>query len=393
MNRSKFLSIDECLLIIKRTEPNKYSPLLTSRWIDKNKMFVDSILFYTKEVKPILETLVFNKEDFKQRIFIFLNRVKELPVCKKEGCSNVPNLKSILFGYLTYCSIQCKNTDARMIQQIKETNLEKYGCTCTVHNKEIREKVVSTNLERYGVEVPSKNEQIKEKTKQTFLLNYGVDNPNKSKEVRDKTRQTCLDKYGVTSPLGDLEVKERIKETLLERYGVDNPQKNKKIKEKTLNTNVERYGVEYPSQNIEIHGRSMKHGAGKTPMHIHPLYKHLNYQGNLELKFIDSWVKTNASFTIQNGPSIKYTFNGKTKVYHTDFVILYDDGSKDIIEIKAPHQFFKESLKTGQVILKYQAALDYVNSNPEYNRYWFILEGEILSLSDLYNLKEKLILI
>lgn len=55
---------------------------------------------------------------------------------------------------------------------------------------------------------------------------------------------------------------------------------------------------------------------------MEPLYEKiiiLYYQGSYELDFLEKFY--NKFPDIKRGPSIKYVFNGKNKVYHSDFYI------------------------------------------------------------------------
>jgi hypothetical protein len=125
--------------------------------------------------------------------------------------------------------------------------------------------------------------------KEVCLLNYGVNNISKLEEIKKKKEETCLKNYGVKAGFAD--VKKRNK------------------------TNIERFGFENPNQNKEIHEKGQK-----TRLYFHK-FKDTNiwYQGSFELDFLEIYFYKYPDML--RGPSIKYKFNGKNKVYHSDFYI------------------------------------------------------------------------
>lgn len=166
-------------------------------------------------------------------------------------------------------------------------------CCCKLCENRMRKESIKIIREKY------KND-ILIKTKQTCLERYGVDNPSKNKEIKIKKQKTSLINNGV-------------------KAGFNNIEKCKK-------TWIKKYGVENPAQNLDILNKSYK-----TRFLIHN-YKDtdLTYQGSYELDFLNNFY--NKIKTIKNGPSIKYKFNEKNKIYHPDF---YIPDLNLIIEIKS----------------------------------------------------------
>lgn len=130
-----------------------------------------------------------------------------------------------------------------IISRRKKTSIEKYGCECSLHNKEIREKVKKTFLEKYNVEHPSQNENVKKKTRQTCLEKYDVDNPWKSEKIKLKIKSVKLERHG-NEKYNNTECGRK---TFL-KHKSENPNFLKSINEKTKKTNLERYGVQSWSQ-------------------------------------------------------------------------------------------------------------------------------------------------
>ena len=87
----------------------------------------------------------------------------------------------------------------KVIQQIQETNIKRYGVTVTLHNAAIKEKTRKTWIEKYGVDIPTKSEKIIQQIKETNIKRYGNVCPTKNKKVLFKSQQTCMKHYGVKS--------------------------------------------------------------------------------------------------------------------------------------------------------------------------------------------------
>ena len=95
-----------------------------------------------------------------------------------------------------------------------ETCLSKFGVESPLQNKEIMNKVRSTNLERYGCASPSQVPEFKEKAKFTILEHFGVNCASKSEKVKEKIRMTNLQRYGVPYTQQSPEVRAKANETL-----------------------------------------------------------------------------------------------------------------------------------------------------------------------------------
>jgi hypothetical protein len=167
-----------------------------------------------------------------------------------------------------------------------------YNITCS---KKCRMKLISdkgrqTKLKRYA----DKNYNNMYKNKLTKLENYGDINYNN----REKQKQTKLKRYGDKNYNNIT----KYKETCLKRYGVENPLQNKQIFEKV--------------QKAAFHRHRFKN-------------TNLTYQGSYELDFLEKFYD---KINIENGPSIPYLFEGKNKVYHSDF---YIPSLNLVVEIKS----------------------------------------------------------
>ena len=136
--------------------------------------------------------------------------------------------------YNLYCSRDCANSSSLRKQHIAETNLVRYGTTCSLASKEIREKVKQTNISKFGVENAFGSEAVKNKIKQTNLERYGETSPAKCEAVKEKMKQTSLKRYGVEYTLQSKEMRAKSKQTCIEKYGVDHPWKSPQFKQKQI---------------------------------------------------------------------------------------------------------------------------------------------------------------
>ena len=93
------------------------------------------------------------------------------------------------------------------------TNLSKYGVEWSQQLPEIKKRSMDTSEQKYGGTLhgsPSISEQIKK----TNLERYGVEHPLQNSEILAKVQQTNLERYGTISPLQN-------KQLLQNLYGVD----------------------------------------------------------------------------------------------------------------------------------------------------------------------------
>jgi hypothetical protein len=190
-----------------------------------------------------------------------------------------------------------------------------YSCSKCKH---IKRKI--TNKSKYGVD----NYQNSDKAKKTKLLKYGDENFT----GREKSKITCLKKYGEDNVSKLDFVKVKRKQTNNKNWGVDNVFQSDDIKKISKNSMMNKYGVEHATQNIEIFNKAQKAGFKIKN------YNDRFYRGTYELDFIDYCLSKNID--VVNGPSIKYEFNGKIKIYHSDFFI----ESKNLIcEVKSSYTY------------------------------------------------------
>lgn len=187
-----------------------------------------------------------------EKIYWIINDLLDYPPeCRCKICNKnilTGKFKSFHYGYTNnklYCSINCRVLDKDYWEQIKLTNLTKYGHINNMHGKDIRKKTKEKWTKKYGVDNPLKNKTVLEKVKNTNRLRRGVDMPAQDLTVWKKREETCLRLYGYKNPfLGP-----KSKETSMKKYGVEFPMQHpdifnrvNKFKRKTakfLNSNIQ----------------------------------------------------------------------------------------------------------------------------------------------------------
>jgi len=188
------------------------SSRMSLRWFT-----VNSKLF---EYNEIIAATSFLPDDITigQRVWHILNNKLEPIKCSNINCNNLVKFHSYGLGYSKNCSYKCAQTNQSTKNNIKYSNIKKYGT-------------------EYGFQNPT----VKEKCKATIMEKYGVDNVSKSLEISNKKKETCLKNYGVEWILSD---KSKIENAVFKKYGVKNIQQVKSVANKRINT---RRGIFYDS--------------------------------------------------------------------------------------------------------------------------------------------------
>lgn len=161
---------------------------------------------------------------FKEKVYLTLNNLESIPICKNINCKNRVNFKNSTIGYLDYCSRRCVSSDPNMIKMKEEKSLKKFGTKSPAQSKVVKDKSSKTNQEKYGHNSAMCLIETQNKSKNTLLKNYGVSNPSGSKELLEKRIESFkLSNY-----------KETYRNTSLEKYGVEHPWMNKDVHKKTI---------------------------------------------------------------------------------------------------------------------------------------------------------------
>lgn len=248
---------------------------------------------------------------------------KQCPVCHKKLTFN-----SFKEGYHNYCSYSCRSKAAVFTDESKEkrrnTNLQKYGTSCSLNANDSKEKRMQTNLEKYGSISPFGSDQVKEKISNIINDKYGS-RSNLMKQVA----QNHENGYG----FGNQEVADRCKQTMLDRYGVDNYKKtaaerqaqserSKEIIKKSIDIQKKKYGTIWLNTP---EGQRLN----RTPKYI---YKNEKFDSSWELYYW-LWCLGNNIPIERNYKYFTYMLNGKVKRYYPDFII----NSNQFVELKGDH--------------------------------------------------------
>lgn len=233
---------------------------------------------------------------------------------KSEGfcelCGNKTDFDRFARGYKRYCSKKCRKKGRT--DNIASTTYEKYEVDNVNHLKEVRDKIRSTNEEKYGNACPMQEEGRQKAIQKKNMENLGVNLPFQSRDIQLKSA--------------------KVRE---ERYGAKYTYQSSILQEKIRKTNLKKYGVEYPLQCRKIFD---KHQSNRFKR---KMYKNTNiyYQGTYEYDFLDKYLTIFPD--MENGPTIRYFYDKKWKIYYPDF---YIPSLNLIVEIKGSY-FIKENLK------------------------------------------------
>ena len=161
----------------------------------------------------------------------------------------------------------------------KATMLDRYGVVSPIQSEGIKNKIQNTNLLKYGHKNPGQTEyakqqhtklyqdnnrvaEITQQIKETNLEKYGVDTPLKNCVINNKRKKTNLEKYGVEEPIGSVLVRKKSQQTMLKKFGVEFasqvPELVSKMKTTRKQNNFLKFNREHESQlhisldNLEI---------------------------------------------------------------------------------------------------------------------------------------------
>jgi very-short-patch-repair endonuclease len=222
----------------------------------------------TKHLLPQIK-----EKDIKERIYIILNNIKEIPVCIY--CGNPVTFWSITKGYHNYCSYTCSNfaTSAKRVKTTRdrygdkafdsseswykksdeekaevlvgreETNLKKFGYKCYFQTPQFKQQCIDTSQEKYGVDYPTQAPEVRAKTISTCLDVYGYENQMQSPIIQQKSKDTCLNTYGFEHASQHPDVWGKGMATFKSRYGITSNFSRPEVQLKSKNTILSRYGV------------------------------------------------------------------------------------------------------------------------------------------------------
>ena len=247
---------------------------------------------HVKNLKALSTHIQFKHNNLKKEYYDkWMKHINE-GVCKY--CQNPTKFTILNNGYNVYCSKACMKMDYAKIKSINNP----------MHNDSSKTNQRNTNLERYGVTQNTKRPEIKEQIVQTNKLKYGVENVSQNPIIKEKALR-------------------KREKTNIEQYGVKCSFSMPYVKNKIKTTNIKKYGVEYVIQNSLIFNKQQKKQYGANSYN-----ENLYYRGTYEKDFLDNFYKI---LDITQGIPIKYIYDNKRRIYHSDFFI---PSLNLIIEIK-----------------------------------------------------------
>ena len=186
----------------------------------------------------------FSHIPFKEKVYLYVNKISYIPVCKNPECNNSVKYRNSTLGYREYCSTKCVSTDPSVKKLKEEKSIRNFGTKTPAESDKIKSKIITTNLERYGGNSPMSSEKTRDKSKKTLFENWGVENPSRNSEILEKRIQSF--KSG--------SYKESFRKSSLEKYGVEHPWMVREIHSKT----TEHFYSEYSKRiDSKIEGKDV----------------------------------------------------------------------------------------------------------------------------------------
>lgn len=317
-----------------------------NKWSTKKVLqdFTYSDIYYsTKHLLPEIK-----EKDFKERIYIILYNIIEIPTCKL--CGNKVNFHSISKGYYQYCSLKCsskalskdrvqlmydrygenafkiktpltKEKQQEANEKRKQTTLERYGVESYMQTPEFRQSISDAAMEQYGTEYFTQAKEVQAKTKQTCLERYGYENQKQSPEIQQKSKNTCLGRYGYEHASQSPDIWKKGMDTKVKIHGYKSPFQLDRVQEKSRSTCLERYGVpnafHIKNENRSCHSKISQECFQLLYNKLPNTLKNNCYFGKLNKEYI-----------------IYYEQENKQKYFFLDFCIL---SQKIIIEFQGDY--------------------------------------------------------
>ena len=87
-------------------------------------------------------------------------------------CGRPTKFRNLQYGYRQYCSNNCSRKDSTIYDKAKETNVKKYGVTCTLMTSVVKDKARKTKKLKYGSEYYCNSEKSRKTTENKTLEKY-----------------------------------------------------------------------------------------------------------------------------------------------------------------------------------------------------------------------------
>lgn len=230
---------------------------------------------------------------FKEKFYLFINKIDKIPVCKNPNCNNIVKFINSTLGYRDYCSNKCISSDPAIKKLKIEKSIEKFGSKTPSESSLIKDKIIKTNQLKYNANSPMCLESTKEKSKKTLMKNYGVNNPSKSSRILDRRINSFklnIDKF-----------KTSYKKTSQEKYGTDHPWENPEIHQLSVLKTIE-------SKNNKLKSKI------ENKLNLYNQYELINIEFEVFKRNITIFCKNcNSNFNI-NREDFQLRFREKTTI-------------------------------------------------------------------------------
>lgn len=150
-------------------------------------------LIVSKEIDRQIDEYLKNRYSDSESIYETLFRIKyhieQRPHCTTPGCTN-----KVAFNgtkkkpYMLHCCCSCTQHDKKVRDKNMQTNMKLYGCKNGAASKEVKARILKTLENKYGKGITNvwQAKEIQDKAKQTLLRKFGVDNISKSQYCKNK---------------------------------------------------------------------------------------------------------------------------------------------------------------------------------------------------------------
>ena len=164
-------------------------------------------------------------------------------------------------------------TDVLLANEKRKATVEKrYGVKHVGQVPEFREKIETTSLKRFGHR--SNLVAQKDQIRSTNLDKYGYAFPMQNPTINARARQTLIDNGG---SLFDKRAEFTI--VMQERYGTDHALQNDSLKDKATVSNIKRFGFPHASQSPEVKQQIKNTCLSRYGVN-HPRQRDLDYNDN-----------------------------------------------------------------------------------------------------------------
>jgi hypothetical protein len=171
----KRLTIEEILLLIEKN-PFNFGRMIRSR----HREFYDFIDSNFKGTR------------FPEKLYRYINiDNKILGICP--DCGEDCKFIHINKGFSYRCSTLCHNRAAQRSKE--EKSMAKYGVKNISQAQEIKDKKKETCLSHFGIDCNLKLESTKEQIRNTNLKKYGTEHPNQSPEIIRRNLETLYERF------------------------------------------------------------------------------------------------------------------------------------------------------------------------------------------------------